>query len=154
MRWDLLSTQLKDRVRRPWFIYPSVAGIITFVVNLLLVINSNIKDSNEGRFWVLFIVAGILFAIGAIGWWTISIQDDQETYCKHCSFDLRGHSEIPTVCPECGGTPTPLTVSHDQANVGCVALLPGCIPILLAIGCFLIALLFYVIWDIRNNLGC
>jgi len=150
MRWDLLSTQLNDRVRRPLFIYPLVAGIISCVVNVLLIINSNIDEFTIGIIWVLFLVAGILFAIGAIGWWTIPRQDDQEIYCKHCGFDLRGHSEIPTVCPECGETPTPLTESHGQTDVGCVATLPGCIPILFAIGCFLIALLFFAIWNVIN----
>ena len=138
--WKLILTQLKMRASRMMCICPTVVGIIGFAVYVIFAGNGS--PSTQLKFAPLVFLAGILFALAGYFWFKEPLDYTKRTCCSYCDYDLQGHGNVPDLCPECGSTPTPLSISTMLRTASRLVLIPGVLLIFMSIGCMLLTLLY------------
>ena len=140
------AIQCKNRVRRLWFIVPTGLAFILCGVNILFVGQNRFpSDVVLIIFWIIALVASILFTIGGVHWIKETNSSTPCSCCKNCGFDMQGHADD-SMCPECGEDPTPFVESTVQTNVGCITMLPGVLLFIFALVCLFFGVVIFALW--------
>lgn len=138
-------TELTSRIARPRCAVPLLAGVASSITLVILASDQTAwGDPHPGRFVMLPLLAGALLAVGGFHWLRSPKEYATISTCSTCGFDLRGHADPPEKCPECGEPPTALTRCNSAASW--VAVFPGFLLILAAVGWLLFALLYGSLW--------
>lgn len=138
-------TELTSRIARPRCAVPLLAGVASSITLVILASDQTAwGDPQPGRFVMLPLLAGALLAVGGFHWLRSPKEYATISTCSTCGFDLRGHADPPEKCPECGEPPTALTRCNSAASW--VAVFPGFLLILAAVGWLLFALLYGSLW--------
>ena len=145
MLWKSLWTDISRRIARPRCAVPLLAGVASSIALVILASDQNVwGDPYPGRFVILPLLAATLLAAGGFYWLRCPKERATNSTCLACGFDFRGHADPPEKCPECGEQPRVLTRCNRAASW--MAMFPGILVILAAVGCLLFALLYTTLW--------
>lgn len=137
--------ELSSRIARPLCAVPLFAGVASSITLVILASDQTAwGDPHPARFVMLPLLAGALLAVASFHWLRCPKERAASSTCLTCGFDLRGHADPPNKCPECGEPPTALTRCNSATSW--VAMVPGILLILAAVGCLLFASLYALLW--------
>jgi hypothetical protein len=138
-------SELSSRIARPLCAVPLFAGVASIITLAILASDQTAwGDPHPARFVMLPLLAGALLAVGSFQWLRRPKERAASSTCLTCGFELRGHADPPEKCPECGEPPTAFT--HCNSATSWVAMFPGILLILAAVGCLLFASIYASLW--------
>ena len=141
------QNQLRNRFIYLMFTLPLVFGFIATLVYAFLTFNDTLTHAQPIKFIVLPLIAGFLLAIGGAFWFLRPRLETKLYCCSKCSYYLKGHAKIPTLCPECGNEPSPLTdIPEHNTLASCLSILLGILAWMLSPVCVLLALFYLYYW--------